>query len=97
MGFDGTKALDTPVDISTIIGLIAAALLVVGSILLGGELSAFIDVPSLLIVGGGTGAGEHRRPVQIFERIAATQSFFAGHYRFLSLFLSALLLTVTDQ
>jgi chemotaxis protein MotA len=51
---DSTKALDTTVDIATIIGLIAAAGLVVGSILLGGDLSAFIDVPSLLIVGGGT-------------------------------------------
>jgi len=51
---DATKPLDTTVDIATIIGLVAAAALVVGSILLGGDLSAFIDVPSLLIVGGGT-------------------------------------------
>ena len=41
-------------DIATIIGLVLAAGLVVGSILIGGDLSAFIDVPSLLIVVGGT-------------------------------------------
>lgn len=41
-------------DIATIIGIIAGLGLIVGSILLGGELGAFFDVPSLLIVVGGT-------------------------------------------
>jgi chemotaxis protein MotA len=41
-------------DIATILGLIACFGLIVGSILVGGSLSSFIDVPSLLIVGGGT-------------------------------------------
>jgi len=41
-------------DFATIIGLIVAFGLVVGSILVGGSLSAFIDAPSLMIVLGGT-------------------------------------------
>ncbi len=41
-------------DISTIIGLILAAVLVVGSIMIGGPLSAFVDVAGGLIVFGGT-------------------------------------------
>lgn len=49
-----TYALETIVDIATIIGLVLAGGLVIGSILLGGDLGAFIDVPSLLIVVGGT-------------------------------------------
>jgi len=41
-------------DIATVIGLVAAFGLVVGSILMGGGLGAFINYPSLLIVVGGT-------------------------------------------
>ncbi|MEM6993258.1 MAG: MotA/TolQ/ExbB proton channel family protein [Myxococcota bacterium] len=41
-------------DISTIIGLVLSAFLVLGSILIGGPLSAFIDVAGSLIVFGGT-------------------------------------------
>ena len=41
-------------DIATIVGLIAAFGLVVGSIAMGSGLSLFISVPSLLIVVGGT-------------------------------------------
>lgn len=41
-------------DIATIIGLVACFGLIVGSILVGGSLSSFMDVPSLLIVVGGT-------------------------------------------
>lgn len=40
-------------DIATIIGLVLATTSVVGSILSGGSFGAFIDVPSLLVVGGG--------------------------------------------
>ena len=43
-------------DIATLIGLVLAVGLIIGSILFGGSLSAFIDVPSLLIVAGGTAA-----------------------------------------
>lgn len=41
-------------DIATVIGLVMAFGLVLASILVGGPLGAFIDVPSLLIVCGGT-------------------------------------------
>lgn len=41
-------------DFATIIGLIVAFGLVIGSILVGGSLMAFVDLPSLMIVGGGT-------------------------------------------
>ena len=41
-------------DIGTIIGIIVGLGLIIGSILLGGSLSDFIDIPSLMIVFGGT-------------------------------------------
>ncbi|MBK36634.1 MAG: motility protein A [Gemmatimonadetes bacterium] len=44
-------------DITTIVGLIAGFTLIVMGILNGGQLSAFIDTPSLLITLGGTVAG----------------------------------------
>lgn len=44
----------TKVDISTAIGLIAASALVLTAILLGGSPLAFIDIPAILIVIGGT-------------------------------------------
>ncbi len=40
-------------DIATIIGLVLAFLSIVGGILSGGSIAAFIDVPSIAIVGGG--------------------------------------------
>jgi len=40
-------------DLGTIIGLVTAVVLIVWSILLGGNLLGFVDVPSLLIVIGG--------------------------------------------
>lgn len=43
-------------DIATIIGFVASAVLVVGTIVLGGEIGPFIDIPSILIVFGGTAA-----------------------------------------
>ena len=43
-----------PMDITTIVGLIAGFTLVTMGILNGGALSAFIDVPSFLMTGGGT-------------------------------------------
>jgi chemotaxis protein MotA len=42
------------VDIATVIGLVAGLGLIAGSILLNGSLGAFIDIPSVLIVLGGT-------------------------------------------
>lgn len=41
-------------DIATPVGLVLAFGLIIGSILLGGSLSSYIDTPSLLIVFGGT-------------------------------------------
>lgn len=41
-------------DVATIGGLICAIALVVGSILLGGGLGAFVDPPSMMIVFGGS-------------------------------------------
>jgi chemotaxis protein MotA len=40
-------------DIATIIGFVLATLSVVGSILTGGSLAAFVDVASIAVVGGG--------------------------------------------
>lgn len=40
-------------DIATVIGLILGTAAIVGSILSGGSIGAFIDVPSILVVGGG--------------------------------------------
>lgn len=41
-------------DIATLIGLLAAALLVIGSILTGAGVSFFFSLPSMMIVFGGT-------------------------------------------
>lgn len=41
-------------DIATVIGLISGTVLIIGSILLGGNIGTFINVPSLLVVVGGT-------------------------------------------
>ena len=41
-------------DIATIAGIISAFGLVLAAIFMGGGLALFIDVPSIMIVGGGT-------------------------------------------
>lgn len=41
-------------DYATILGLVAALSLVAAALALGGRLGAFVDLPSILIVGGGT-------------------------------------------
>lgn len=41
-------------DLGTIIGIVAGFGLIVGSIVIGGPLTMFVDVPSILIVFGGT-------------------------------------------
>lgn len=54
-------------DIATIIGIAAAYLLIIGSIIIGGSPGAFINVPSLLItVGGGLAAGMAGYPLGEF-------------------------------
>jgi len=41
-------------DLATLIGIILAFGLIIGSIMIGGPITAFIDIPSVLIVVGGT-------------------------------------------
>ncbi|MEJ2158488.1 MAG: MotA/TolQ/ExbB proton channel family protein [Desulfobacteraceae bacterium] len=41
-------------DIATVIGLVSGTVLILGSIIMGGSLLTFINVPSLLVVLGGT-------------------------------------------
>lgn len=41
-------------DLATLIGLIAAVVIIVGAIILGGSAGTFFNVPSLLVVVGGT-------------------------------------------
>lgn len=41
-------------DIATIIGVISGVGLIIGSILMGSGLGLFINIPSMMIVGGGT-------------------------------------------
>ncbi|MEX1100156.1 MAG: motility protein A, partial [Bacteriovoracaceae bacterium] len=40
-------------DIATIVGLVLAVAAILGSILSGGSIGAFINTPSILVVGGG--------------------------------------------
>ncbi len=41
-------------DIATLIGIIAGMAVIVGAIFMGGSLGAFVDVPSIMVVFGGT-------------------------------------------
>lgn len=41
-------------DIATLIGIVGAMSMIVGAILMGGELIAFINIPGIVIVVGGT-------------------------------------------
>ncbi len=67
-------------DIGTIIGLIGGVILIVIAILLGGSLSAFVDVPSVFIVFGGATAATFIRftlPDVINSISVAMNAFFA--------------------
>ena len=44
-------------DIATVAGLVLVVVAIVGSILSGGDITAFIDVPSVLVVGLGVIGG----------------------------------------
>ena len=44
-------------DIATVAGLGLAIAAIMGSIMSGGSITIFIDVPSMLVVGGGVIAG----------------------------------------
>ncbi len=41
-------------DIATVVGLVLAQVLIIGSIMMGAGLASFVDVPSIAIVFGGT-------------------------------------------
>lgn len=41
-------------DIGTIVGIVSAFILIIVSIMLGGSLGGFIDIPSIVVVVGGT-------------------------------------------
>ncbi len=43
-------------DIATVVGVVLAQILIFGSIMMGAGIAAFIDVPSIVIVFGGTAA-----------------------------------------
>jgi chemotaxis protein MotA len=51
-------------DLATVVGIVLSAILIIGAVLLGGNPVMFIDVPSILIVVGGTvGATLIRNPM----------------------------------
>lgn len=58
-------------DIATVIGLVLCIGAVVGSILAGGDMMAFVDVPSLIVVGFGVlGATFIKWPMETVTKIA---------------------------
>jgi chemotaxis protein MotA len=67
-------------DIATILGLVACAALIVGSVVLGGSPQMFLNLPSVLVVIGGTiGATLVKNPLQTVLRTFSVigNAFFA--------------------
>ena len=59
-------------DIATVIGLVLALTAVIGSIIAGGDILAFIDVPSVLVVVLGlTGATFIKWPIEVLKKISS--------------------------
>jgi len=71
------------VDIATFIGIIVAGTLVIGSILLGGAASWFVNYPALMIVIGGTmGATLINYPLsEVFSVLGVAKTAFAHRSR----------------
>jgi len=75
------------VDIGTIVGLVFGSLLVVAAILIGGDALIFFNVPSILIVGGGTfaavlirfPAGEVKNTLKVLRHAFGGKTRPAGH------------------
>ncbi len=67
-------------DLSTVIGIVSGIVLIVVSILLGGSLLAFFDLPSIMIVVGGTLAATLvAYPIpQVKDIMKLTQKTFAN-------------------
>lgn len=66
-------------DISTIIGLVLVVGAILGSIIAAGDLGAFIDVPSIFVVGFGVvGATFIKWPIEVVKKLAvfASKSIF---------------------
>ncbi|MDC1175502.1 MotA/TolQ/ExbB proton channel family protein [Bacteriovoracaceae bacterium] len=59
-------------DIATVIGIVLCIGAVIGSILAGGDLMAFIDIPSVIVVGLGViGVTFTKWPMEIVTKVAA--------------------------
>lgn len=59
-------------DIATIIGLVLSVGAVIGAIFAGGDIFAFIDVPSVIVVGFGvTGCVFVKWPIEVIKNLAA--------------------------
>ncbi|TNF26428.1 MAG: motility protein A, partial [Deltaproteobacteria bacterium] len=57
-------------DIATVIGLVLCVGAVIGSIFAGGDIVAFIDVPSLIVVGFGLiGATMIKWPMEVVKNL----------------------------
>ena len=57
-------------DIATVAGLVLVVVAIVGSILAGGEITSFFDVPSLLVVGlGVTGGTMIKWPMEVVTKL----------------------------
>lgn len=59
-------------DIATIIGLVLSVGAVIGAILAGGDMGAFIDVPSVIVVGIGViGSTFTKWPMEVVKKLAS--------------------------
>lgn len=57
-------------DIATVVGLVVISIAILGSILAGGDLTIFIDVPSLLVVGLGVIGGTFVKwPMEVVTKL----------------------------
>jgi len=66
-------------DIATVIGLVLAFGAIIGSILAGGDIVAFIDIPSVIVVGFGViGSTFIKWPMEVVKTIAGVgmKAFF---------------------
>lgn len=59
-------------DIATVIGLVVATVAILGSILVGGSMMIFVDIPSVLVVGlGMIGTTFIKWPLEVVKNVAA--------------------------
>ena len=57
-------------DIATVAGLVLVVVAIIGSILAGGDITSFIDVPSMLVVGLGVIGGTMIKwPMEIVSKL----------------------------